>query len=121
MADEIPQTSVPAFGDNVWIADTPLTREKGFAGERGVVYGVTTPSAMGIEFIGTSTKDVALNVHFASRNEAFWFAPELVQFVNHGAGTVVTMGSKKGVRREDGSWDVSSVNNPGRPWWKFWS
>jgi hypothetical protein len=115
--------SAPSFGDNVCIVDTPITCEKGFAGERGVVYGVTTPSAMGIEFIGTSAQDVALNIHFASRNESFWFAPELVQLVDHGAGTEVTLNgvNKKWVRRQDGGWDERSFASVKRPWWKFWS
>ena len=30
--------TVPAFGDNVCIADTPITREMGFAGQRGAVF-----------------------------------------------------------------------------------
>jgi hypothetical protein len=114
--------TVPAFGDNVCIADTPITREMGFAGQRGVVYGVTMPSAMGIEFIGTSTQDMALNVHFANRNEAFWFAPELVQLVDHGAGMEITLEgvNKKWVRREDGGWDERSPEPKKRVWWKFW-
>jgi hypothetical protein len=114
--------STPAFGDNVCIADTPLTRETGFAGQRGVVYGVTTPSVTGVESIGKSAQDVALNVHFASRNEGFWFAPELVQLVDHGAGTEITLKGveKKWVRREDGGWDERSSAPQKRPWWKFW-
>ena|ERR1700731_2121311 len=114
--------STPTFGDNVCIADTPLTREMGFAGQHGVVYGVTTPSATKIEFIGTSAQDVALNVHFAIRNEAFWFAPELVQLVDHGAGTEVTLKGvdKTWVRREDGGWEERSPAPQKRPWWKFW-
>jgi hypothetical protein len=114
--------STPAFGDNVCIADTPLTREMGFAGQRGIVYGVTTPSATGIEFIGTSAHDVALNVHVASRNEAFWFAPELIQLVDHGAGTEIALKGvdKTWVRREDGGWEERSPAPQKRPWWKFW-
>ena len=77
---------------------------------------------MGIECIGTSTQDVALNVHFASRNKAFWFAPELVKFVDHGAGTEITLDGvdKKWVRRKNGSWDEHSTAATNRPWWKFW-
>jgi hypothetical protein len=114
--------TTPTFGDNVCVDDTPLTRDKGFAGERGIVYGVTTPSTSGISFIGTSTQDVALNVHFEHRNEAFWFAPELVRFVDHNEGIEITLDGvdKKWVRRDDGGWDERSIVTKRRPWWKFW-
>jgi hypothetical protein len=103
--------SAATFGDNVHIIDTPLTRELGFAGEHGVVYGVTVPSVSGVAVIGTSSQDAALNVHFESRNEAFWFVPELVELVDHGAGTEITLKGvdKKWVRREDGGWDELST------------
>ena len=91
--------------DNVCIRDTPLTRENGFAGERGVVYGFTTPSATDISFIGTSAQDVALNVYFEHREGDFWFAPELVQFVDHNPGCTIEIGRKKLVLRSDGGWD----------------
>jgi hypothetical protein len=97
--------TIPDFGDNVCIKDTPLTRENGLAGERGVVYGITTPSATGISFIGTSKQDVAFNIHFEHRKGEFWFAPELVQFVDHNAGLTVTIGEKELIRRSDGGWD----------------
>ncbi|HZO47975.1 MAG TPA: hypothetical protein VFB68_18910 [Xanthobacteraceae bacterium] len=113
----------PEFGDTVCIVDTPLTRARGFAGLHGVVYGFTTPSATGVAVIGNATEDAALNVHFESRNEAFWFAPELVQFVDHGAGSTVTVDGvdKKLVRRADGGWDEISTTPTKRPWWKFWT
>jgi hypothetical protein len=91
--------------DNVRINDTPLTRESGFAGERGVVYGFTTPSATGISFLGTSAQDIALNVYFEHRKADFWFAPELIEFVDHNAGCVVEIGGRKMVRRSNGEWD----------------
>jgi hypothetical protein len=103
--------SAVTFGDNVYIIDTSLTRELGLAGEHGVVYGVTVPLVCGVAVIGTSSKDAALNVHFESRNEAFWFVPELVEFVDHGAGTEITLKGvdKKWVRRDDGGWDELST------------
>jgi hypothetical protein len=111
------------FGDNVCIVDTPLTRAQGFAGMHGVVYGFTTPSVSGVTVIGNVTQDAALNVHFESRNEAFWFAPELVQFVDHGAGQTVSVDGvdKISVRRADGGWDEVSLAPAKRPWWKFWA
>jgi hypothetical protein len=117
-----------AFGDKVRIVDTPLTRAQGFAGMHGVVYGVTTPSVSGVPVIGNVTQDTALGVHFESRNETFWFAPELVQFVDHGAGQIISVdgADKISVRRADGGWDEISTapakTAPAkRPWWKFWA
>jgi hypothetical protein len=112
-----------SFGDNVRIVDAPITREGGFADAIGVVYGVTTPSVTGITFIGETDTDTALNVHFASRNEAFWFAPELVEMIDHGAGTEITLNgvNKKWVRRQDGGWDELPLAPIRHPWWKFWS
>jgi hypothetical protein len=109
------------FGDNVRISDTPLTREAGFANLRGVAYGVTTPSVSGVAFIGAPEQDSALNVHFDSRNEGFWFAADLVEFVDHGAGTEFSLDGvdKKLIRRADGGWDEKPKPSS-RPWWKLW-
>jgi hypothetical protein len=94
----------------------------GFAGEHGTVFGITTPSVTGIEFIGASAQEIALNIHFDSRNESFWFAPELVQFVDHGAGAEITLDGvdKIWVRQDDGRWDERPSARQKRPWWKFW-
>ena len=97
--------TIPDFGDYVSIEDTPLTREKGFADERGVVHGCPTPSQTGVSLIGTSTQDKALNVHFKHRDASFWFAPELVRFIDHNPGLTMTLGKKELVRRSDGGWD----------------
>jgi hypothetical protein len=111
--------SAPEFGDKIYIIDTPLTRENGFAGERGVVYGFTTPSVTGVSFIGTSSQDKALNVHFDHRNAAFWFAPELVHLIDHNPGLIVGVPGKELIRRSDGGWDERPTAT--RPWWKFWA
>jgi len=96
-----------SFGDNVEIRDVELTRQLGLAGVRGVVYGETRPSFSGVKVIGTSDDDYALNVFFEARKESFWFAPQLVGLINHGAGLELTLGGvdKKWVRRSDGGWD----------------
>jgi hypothetical protein len=108
-----------SFGDNVRICDVQLTKELGFAGLRGVVYGMTTPSITGIEIIGPSGVDYAINVHFEDRKESFWFASELVEIVDHAAGSEITLDgvNKKWIRQSDSSWEEISTS---RPWWKFW-
>jgi hypothetical protein len=116
--------TVPSFGDNVRIRDIQLTQDLGLAGLRGVVYGSTTPSVTGVTVIGGPDKDYAVNVHFAERNEDLWFAPDLVEVLDHGAGTEITIDGvdKKWVRRADGEWDEHLTIAPAkRRWWKFWN
>src|SRR5580704_7656899 len=35
--------------------------------------------------------DFAVNVHFPDRDESLWFAPDLVEVIDHGAGTEITL------------------------------
>ena len=93
-----------SFGDNVEVCNVVTTRDLALAGLKGAVFGVTTPSVTGVEVIGTLIADVAINVHFPSLDKDFWFAPELLEFLDHGAGTVITIGTHKLVRNGDGSW-----------------
>lgn len=126
-----------SFGDNVQVCDVRITRDLALAGLKGEVFGVTTPSVTGVEVIGTLTADVAINVHFPSLNKAFWIAPDLLEFLDHGVGTVITIGTHKLVRQSDASWfeektglkfkDPAQAHpayrrftKPSRPWWKFW-
>jgi hypothetical protein len=77
----------------------------------GQVYGQTTPSVTGVEVIGEMNQDYAVNVHFEELNAEFWFAPELVEFMDHGTGTTITLDGikKKWVRNKDGGWDEFDV------------
>mgnify|MGYP000285989531 CR=1 FL=1 len=77
-----------AFGDNVRVVSTPLTVSLGLAGLTGAVYGETTPSVTGVEVIGGAAHDYAINVQLDGRDESLWFAPELLEFVDHAPGTV---------------------------------
>ena len=98
-------TSV-AFGDNVRVRRSPETEAYGVAGLCGQVYGTTTPSVTGVSVIGQVTRDCAVNVHFEGRAETLWFAPELLEFVDHAPGTEVRLSgvSKKWVRGASGEW-----------------
>ena len=114
----------PAFGDKVRIRHSPETESKGLAGLVGNVYGQTTPSVTGVEVIGELTSDYAINVFFEDRDESFWFAPALVEFVDHAPGMEVTLDgvAKKWVRTETGDCrEESSETKPAKPWWRFWS
>lgn len=94
------------YGDNVRIRRTPETERLGIAETIGNVYGETTPSESGVEVVGELRSDYALNVYFESRQKSHWFAPELLEFVDHAPGTEVHVhGSPfKSVRQRDGSW-----------------
>lgn len=114
----------PTFGDNVRIRSSIETELKGVAGLTGQVYGQTTPSVSGVDVIGESNSDYAINVFFADRNESYWFAPSLVEFVDHGPGTEITLDgvAKKWVRTKTGEWhEESAETKPAKPWWRFWN
>ena len=99
------------FGDNVRVLSSPVTSSKGLAGLNGKVYGWTTPSSTGVEVIGELKRDYAINVYFEERKEGFWFAEELIVFIDHGAGTEVKLDGvpKKWIRTEDGQWKEFSL------------
>jgi hypothetical protein len=107
------------FGDNVRVRSTPETEELGVAGQVGQVYGETTPSVTGVAVIGLLTGDYALNVFFEGREDTLWFAPELLEFVDHAAGTEIRLGSvaKEWTRSVSGEWVETSDE---KPWWRFW-
>jgi hypothetical protein len=113
------ETPTITFGDNVRVRSSPETEACGVAGLLGQVYGETTPSVTGVAVMGQVTRDYALNVHFEGRAETLWFAPELLEFVDHGAGTEIRLDGvpKKWVRSASGEWTEKQER---RPWWKIW-
>ena len=108
--------------DNVRILTTKETEEAMVAGLAGQVYGVTTPSVTGVEVIGSPSDDHAINVHFDELDENYWFAPDLVEFLDHAPGTEINLDGvdKRWIRMENGSWHEESLVEQKRPWWKFW-
>lgn len=98
--------TIPAFGDNVRIRDTPETEALGIAGAPGSVSGFTTPSVTNVEVIGTLQDDYALAVIVDTTGETYWLPPELVEFVNDAPGMELWVsGSRfKSVRTETGEW-----------------
>ena len=99
-------TSDICYGDNVRIRRTPETERLGIAEAIGNVYGETTPSESKVEVIGLLRSDYALQVYFDSIQTSYWFAPGMLEFVNHAPGTEVHVhGSPfKSVRQRDGTW-----------------
>ena|ERR1051326_7800035 len=93
-----------SFGDNVRVASTPLTVSLGLAGLTGQVYGDTTPSVTGVKVIGDAAANYAINVQFDGRGESLWFAPDLLEFVDHAPGTEIVIGKKRLLRTAAGEW-----------------
>jgi hypothetical protein len=102
----MPEGNLITFGDNVRVRSAPETEAIGVGNLVGQVYGVTTPSVTGVAVIGHSRTDCALNVHFESRPHTLWFAPELLEFIDHAPGTEVRLNGvpKKWVRQASGEW-----------------
>jgi hypothetical protein len=94
-----------SFADNVRIRKAAATEELGLAGLSGVVYGCTNPYFNEVSVIGSTDSNIVYSVHLAEKDAEFWFAPELLEFVDHGAGSIVTMNDKQWIRRADGDWD----------------
>lgn len=101
-----------SFGDRVRVRSTPETEAAGYAGLVGECQGFTTPSVTGIAVVGTPTDDYAFSVDLAGLAEQVWFAPDLLEFVDHRPGTQLRIDGvpRTWVRREDGGWDV--VDDP---------
>lgn len=95
------------FADRVRIRDCEETARLGLAGREGQVFGWTTPSVTGVAVIGALGEDYAVNVHFDALGESFWFAEDLVERIDRGAGTVISLDGvdKEWVRLENGEWE----------------
>jgi hypothetical protein len=109
-----------SFGDTVRVRHTEATRAAGVAGLTGPVYGETTPSVTGVDVIGEVTGDYAINVYFKDREESLWFAPDLLEFVDHGVGAEITINgvNKKWTRTESGEWEESPGAERHRSFWQ---
>lgn len=123
------------FGNKVRIVDSPFTRAKGLAGKFGEITGQTTPSMMDFEIVGTPKEDVAIHVHFEDLESDYWFDPDLLENIDDGEGTVITLDgvNKKWTKGKNGVWleedttkSTQQVTLPSVPftrqprWWEFW-
>jgi hypothetical protein len=107
------------FGDNVRILSSPETDAEGLSGKTGQVYGETTPSVTSVNVIGEAKNDYAINVSIEELGTEFWFAPELLELIDHAEGSEIVIGNYRAVRRADGTWDESR-SNTSKKWWQFW-
>jgi len=73
-----------------------------------------------VDVIGEYHADYAVNVYFDELGKDYWFAPELLEFIDHAPGTeiLVSGSNKKLVRTRDGRWREEPLST--KPWWKFW-
>lgn len=90
--------------DNVRVRRTPLTEERGVADCVGQIYGDTTPSVTRVSVIGGDADDRAFNVVIPGRPANLWFAPTLLEFVDHAPGTEMRFGDNRLVRLATGEW-----------------
>jgi hypothetical protein len=111
-----------SFGSDVKIKSVEETIEKNLAGRTGCIFGETVPSLSRVDVIGKSDDDFALNVFFEELNNSFWFAPELLEPINNGVGTVITLDgvNKKWTKTEQGGWKEEATSQFKKPWWRFW-
>jgi len=110
----------PDFGDTVRVLPSDETDSKALTGKVGSVYGITTPSVTEIEIIGDCSGDYSVNVYFDELERSYWFAPNLLEFIDHGEGMEITLDGvdKKWVRNNSGGWDEIKTK---KSWWRFWS
>ncbi len=92
------------MGDNVKMRDTDLTRALGIAGAAGSILGETRPSVSGVDVLGEVADDFAVCVHINTLDLEFWFAADLIEFVDHAPGAKIEIGGTHFVRDVDGIW-----------------
>lgn len=123
------------FGNKVKIKRSAETKEKGLAGKIGEVYGETTPSLMNFKIIGQPKQDYAVNVYFEDLGKSFWFDADLLEHLDSGQGTVITLDDigKKWTKGENGEWIEEDIlpsqkeakvpntkSETHKKWWEFW-
>ena len=113
----MPDTYSIAIFDRVRVRVAPETEAAGIAASVGQVYKVVRLSATGAKVIGQCNDDVAVSVHFDTRKETLWLAPELLEIVRSDRKAEAPI---QWVRSENGKW-LEILMPRKSPWWKFWS
>ena len=113
----------PTFGDRVRIRPSDETAKAGCAGQLGEVLGESVPSGTSEDYgqvVGGTAEDHVLFVKLDSGAQS-WFVASLVEFVDHRAGSIMSIeGGPTFRRRLDGTWQeeggqtkVGEFLNPG--------
>jgi hypothetical protein len=79
------------FGGRVRVRSTPLTVAAGVADRVGMIFGQTTPSQTGVDVLGDSTDDFAVNVSFDDPKKVLWFGEGLLELVEAAPEMEVTV------------------------------
>jgi hypothetical protein len=91
--------------DRVRILNTTETESLGFAGKLGLVYGITTPSDTRISVVaGSTAEDRAFCISFEDPKKELWLGPDVVEFVDHGSGTMAQIRKRRMIRGATGEW-----------------
>ena len=107
-------------GDRVRVHETAEAVAAGVAGLVGAIVGIATPPAAGAVVIGAVSGDQTVNVSFAEKAGAFWFAKEQLDIL----GPVPSSGTKSPGAEHEAAPDVAgeagapAASKP-KPWWKF--
>jgi hypothetical protein len=95
--------------DRVRILPTAATETIGVAGRIGIVHGETTPSVTSVEVVGGVAANHAFCVRFEDEDRELWFAPHLVELVDHAPGSTIRIGGQSLIRDVGGEW--RNLNN----------
>lgn len=94
-----------SFGDKVRVRANSSTENHGIAGQTGVVCAFTTPSQTGVKVIGDTLDDNAVAIMIEGNSEPLWLAEDLLDLVDHQAGTTVKVGGRYLIRNAKGEWE----------------
>ena len=103
MDDSSPALAI-SFCDRVRIHSSPRTRQLGVADLVGIVHGETTPSIADVAVIGELRTDYAVFVFFEDLDKGSWFASDLIEFVDHAAGSEMRIAGRRWIRSTSGEW-----------------
>jgi hypothetical protein len=110
------------FGNTVKIKSSPETEKSDTAEKIGEIYGETTPSVTGVDVIGNLKRDYAVNVYFKDTKTSLWFDEDLLEVINSGEDSIMTLGDKSFIKTKSGDWIPHKTNRSvsTKKWWQFW-
>ena len=63
------------------------------------------------DVIGEPPDDVALSVKIEDLDRSVWIAPDLVEYLDHGSGTVMHVGDRQFTRTAEGEWQQAEADD----------
>lgn len=90
--------------DRVRVLRSAATEDAGATGKIGTAMGHSMPSSSGVgPVVGDTGDDFAIAVSFDESDEALWFHPDLLKFVDRPA-VGIRLGGRAFLRDADGNW-----------------